>query len=191
MFECLLRAAGYRGSVDAFSARQGHYPASFDAYNAVLLTGSRGDSFSDDPWVVDLCERFSALLAQGQRLISVCFGHQLIAHCLVTRVGRAPQGWGFARPVWDLHGPAEFADAQGTLALLASNAHCPIAAYIIDQQVLCVQPNPEFDAAYCRVLLDKRRALFGETVYQDLMDSLVQGHDGAHFGFFLRRLIEQ
>ena len=208
MFEGLLRAAGYRGSVDAFSARQGQYPVSFDAYNAVLLTGSRADSFSDEPWVADLRGHVSTLLAQGQRLIGVCFGHQLIAHCLGARVGRAPQGWGLARMVYDWHGPAEFADAQGTLALLAShqdqvfdlpagatllasNAHCPIAAYTIEQQVLCVQPHPEFDAGYCKFLLGKRRALFGETVYQDRLDSLAQGHDGALFGSFMRRFIEQ
>jgi GMP synthase-like glutamine amidotransferase len=208
MFEGLLRAAGYQGSIDVFSARQGHYPDSFDAYNAVLLTGSRADSFSDEPWVVDLRERVSALLAQGQRLIGVCFGHQLIAHCLGARVARAPQGWGVGRTVYDWHGPVEFADAQGTLALLAShqdqvfelppgatllasNAHCPIAAYAIDQQVLCVQPHPEFDERYCEFLLDKRRAMFGESVYHDRISSLNQGHDGARFGAFMLRFIEQ
>ena len=99
MFEALLRAAGYKGLVDSFSARLGQYPASFDAYDAVLLTGSRSDSFSDEAWVVQLRECVSALLAQGQKLVGVCFGHQLIAHCLGARVARASQGWGLGRTV--------------------------------------------------------------------------------------------
>lgn len=208
MFESLLRVAGYTGSIDAFSARQGQYPDTFDDYNAVLLTGSRADAFSDDPWVVDLRGRVSALLAQGQRMIGVCFGHQLIAHCLGARVGRAPQGWGLGRTVYDWHGPQEFAGSQGTLALLAShqdqvfdlpagatllasNTHCPVAAYAIDQQVLCVQAHPEFDERYCEFLLSKRRAIFGESVYRDRVGSLMQGHEGARFGSFMLRFVEQ
>ena len=208
MFEDLLRAAGYTGSIEAFSARLGQYPDSFDDYNAVLLTGSRADSFSDEPWVVELRGRVSALLAQGQRMIGVCFGHQLIAHCLGARVARAPQGWGLGRTVYDWHGPEEFAGAQGTLAflashqdqvcdlpagatLLASQAHCPIAASAIGEQVLCVQPHPEFDERYCEFLLGKRRGIFGESLYKDRMSSLTQGHDGARFGAFMLRFIEQ
>ena len=157
---------------------------------------------------MDLRARVSALLAQGQRLIGVCFGHQLIAHCLGARVARAPQGWGLGRTVYDWHGPAAFAGVQGTLALLAShqdqvfdlpagatllagNAHCPIAAYAIDQQVLCVQPHPEFDEGYCEFLLGKRRAMLVETVYQDRMGSLSQGHDGGLFAAYMLRFIYQ
>jgi GMP synthase-like glutamine amidotransferase len=82
MFERLLRDAGFQGDVEAFSARHAQYPDSFDAYDVVMLTGSRADAFSKEPWVVDLCSRVSALLEQKKRLIGVCFGHQLIAHCL-------------------------------------------------------------------------------------------------------------
>jgi GMP synthase-like glutamine amidotransferase len=208
MFEGLLRSAGYQGTVEAFNARQGQYPDSFDCYDAVLLTGSRADSFSDEAWVVDLRQRVCALLASGQRLIGVCFGHQLIAHCLGARVERAPQGWGLGRTVYNWHGPEDVAGSQGTLALLAShqdqvfdlpagatllasNTHCPIAAYSIGKQVLCVQPHPEFDAQYSAFLLGKRRTIFGESVYLDRMSSLSHGHDGERFASFMLRFIEQ
>lgn len=208
MFERLLRGAGYQGAVDVFSARLGQYPPSFDNYEAVLLTGSRADSFSEEPWVVELRGRVSALLDRGQRLIGVCFGHQLIAHCLGARVARAPQGWGLGRTVYDWHGPEGVANSQGTLALLAShqdqvlelppgatllasNSHCPIAAYAIGPQVLCVQAHPEFDERYSALLLGKRKAIFGEATYHERLNSLAQGHDGARFGAFMLRFIEQ
>ena len=208
MFELLLRGAGYQGAVHSFSARLGQYPSSFAHYEAVLLTGSRADSFSDEPWVVELRGRVTALLAQGQRLLGVCFGHQLIAHCLGARVARAPQGWGLGRTVYDWHGPEGVANSQGTLALLAShqdqvlqlppgatllasNSHCPIAAYAIGPQVLCVQAHPEFDERYSALLLGKRKAIFGEALYQERLSSLAQGHDGARFGAFMLRFIEQ
>ena len=51
MFERWLRAAGWAGEVQVFSARQGEYPADWSAFDAVLLTGSRADAFGDAPWV--------------------------------------------------------------------------------------------------------------------------------------------
>ena len=41
MFERLLRQAGAVGTFDIFNTVEGHYPASFEPYDAVLLTGSK------------------------------------------------------------------------------------------------------------------------------------------------------
>ena len=208
MFECLFRDAGFQGDVEAFSARHGQYPDSFDAYDAVLLTGSRADAFSKEPWVVDLCSRVSALLEQKKRLIGVCFGHQLIAHCLGARVDRAPNGWGLGRHTYTWHEPQHFSDHTNQVSLLAShqdqvlelpagarllasNSHCPIAAYAMGQQVLCIQPHPEFDPEYSAFLLEKRRAQYGEVVYQEALSGLHSGHDGARMAHLMLRFMEQ
>ncbi len=208
MFECLLRDAGFQGDVEAFRARHGQYPDSFDAYDAVLLTGSRADAFSKEPWVVELCSRVSALLKQKKRLIGVCFGHQLIAHCLGARVDRAPNGWGLGRHTYTWHEPQHFLDHAEQVSLLAShqdqvlelpagarllasNSHCPIAAYAMGQQVLCIQPHPEFDPEYSAFLLEKRRAQYGEVVYQEALSGLHSGHDGARMAHLMLRFIEQ
>ena len=208
MFERLLRDAGFQGDVEAFSARHGQYPDSFDAYDAVLLTGSRADAFSKEPWVADLCSRVSALLEQKKRLIGICFGHQLIAHCLGARVDRAPNGWGLGRHTYTWHEPQHFLDHAEQVSLLAShqdqvlelpagarllasNSHCPIAAYAMGQQVLCIQPHPEFDPEYSAFLLEKRRAQYGEVVYQEALSGLHSGHDGARMAHLMLRFMEQ
>ena len=121
MFERLLRDAGFQGDVEAFSARHAQYPDSFDAYDVVLLTGSRADAFSKEPWVVDLCSRVSALLEQKKRLIGVCFGHQLIAHCLGAKVDRAPHGWCLGRHTYTWHEPQYFEEHTEQVSLLASH----------------------------------------------------------------------
>ena len=54
MFIRLFRDAGADWSMDVFNTQQGQYPTSFENYDAVLLTGSGADSFSDEPWVVEL-----------------------------------------------------------------------------------------------------------------------------------------
>ena len=197
MLERLLREAGAQAQVDTFSTVRGDYPASFEGYDAVLLTGSRADAFSPEPWVVTLRTKVQELLVSGKKLIGVCFGHQLIALCLGAPVGRAPQGWGVGRmtyqwlaPNWPgAQGRAELsllASHQDQVAalpegatLLASSAFCPVAAFAVGQQVLCVQAHPEFVEDYSAYLLNKRRAALGEPCYQSAMNSLSQGHDGS------------
>ena len=62
--------------------------------------------------------------------------------------------------------------------LLASNAHCPIAAYAIGQQVLCIQAHPEFEPEYSAFLLGKRRQAHGDALYQETLANLPGTHDG-------------
>ncbi|BCO28434.1 hypothetical protein MIZ03_3334 [Rhodoferax lithotrophicus] len=196
MSERLLRQAGAEGEFDIFNTVKGEYPDSFDTYDAVLLTGSKADSFSQEPWVLVLKEKVQALLKAKKKLIGICFGHQLIALCMGAKVGRAPQGWGAGRMSYEWTAP-ELAQAEGRteVAMLASHqdqvlelpsgaklfatsAFCPVAAFGVDEQVFCVQPHPEFVEDYSAFLLNKRRATFGEEKYQAFTQSLAQGHDG-------------
>lgn len=196
MFERLLRNAGASGQFDVFNTVRGDYPASFDDYDAVLLTGSRADAFSQEPWVLTLRQKVEQLLLQGKKLVGICFGHQLIALCLGARVGRASQGWGVGRlryqwldhdasaqqPAQEVallasHQDQVFDLPQGA-TLLATNDFCPVAGFTVQDRVFCVQPHPEFVPAYSAFLLDKRRALLGEEKYNQATQSLVHGHDG-------------
>ena len=197
MFERLLRDAGATGDFDIFNTVRGEYPPSFDPYDAVLLTGSRADSFSQEPWVLILRQKVEELLKSKKKLIGVCFGHQLIALCLGARVGRAPQGWGAGRMQYQWLAP-ELPQAQGRTdvamlashqdqvfdlpegtRLLATSAFCPVAAFGVDDQVFCVQPHPEFVEDYSAFLLNKRRMVLGEPIYSAATESLAQGHDGG------------
>lgn len=194
MFERLLRQAGAEGTFDIFNTVKGEYPASFDPYDAVLLTGSKADSFSQEPWVLALKDKVQALLKSKKKLIGVCFGHQLIALCLGAKVGRAPQGWGAGRMRYQWLAP-ELAPDRKEVALLASHQDqvfelpdgtrllatsdfCPVAAFGIEGQVFCVQAHPEFVEDYSAFLLNKRRAMFGEERYQAFTQSLAKGQEG-------------
>ena len=211
MFERLFAQAGYQGRIDTFSARHGQYPVSFAAYDAVLLTGSRADSFSDEPWVVTLREQVARLLQDQHKLLGVCFGHQLIAHCLGAPVQRAPRGWRVGRQAYDwLGAPEHLGLAPGQAAqvallashqdqvlalppgatLLATQADCPVAAYALGDQVFCIQPHPEFTPEVSAFLLDKRRALMGEPLYEQSMGSLSEPHDGLALARFMIRFVQ-
>jgi GMP synthase-like glutamine amidotransferase len=197
MFEQLFRKAGATDwQFDIFHTPALEYPESFASYDAVLLTGSKADSFSDEPWVVELRRRVSELLEQKKKLLGICFGHQLIAICLGAKVGRAPQGWGVGRMSYDWHAAdLPLAPEDKTLSLLvshqdqvlelpenaillASNAHCPVAGYAVGEAVFCVQGHPEFVADYSAYLMGKRREKLGEALYSAGVTSLQHAHDG-------------
>ncbi len=196
MFERLLRQAGAEGEFDIFNTVRGEYPDSYDAYDAVLLTGSKFDSFSQEPWVLVLKDQVQGLLQTKKKLVGVCFGHQLIALCMGAKVGRAPQGWGYGRMQYQWNSPdMPQADGRTEVALLASHqdqvfelpsgakllatsAFCPVAAFGVEDRVFCVQPHPEFVEDYSAYILSKRRDFFGEEKYQEFAQSLSQGHDG-------------
>lgn len=211
MFERLFAQAGYQGRIDTFSARHGQYPVSFEPYDAVLLTGSRADAFSDEPWVVALRDQVTRLLQAQHKLLGVCFGHQLIAHCLGAPVQRAPRGWRVGRQAYNwLGAPGQIGLGPGQLArvallashqdqvlalppgatLLATQADCPVAAYALGDQVFGIQPHPEFTPQVSAFLLDKRRALMGEPLYAHAMDSLAEPHDGLALARFMIRFVQ-
>jgi GMP synthase-like glutamine amidotransferase len=201
MTERLLRQAGAQGEIDVFHPYHGRYPADWESYDAVLLTGSRADAFSDVPWVVNLRAQVSHLLAAHKKLVGICFGHQLIAQCLGAPVGRAPQGWCMGRmtytrvdepaQTWSLlasHQDQVLALPPGA-QLIASHEQCPVAAFRMQDRVWCVQPHPEFVPDYSAFLLHKRRAQLGEQAFQKGMDSLSQGHDGLALGQEIVRFV--
>jgi hypothetical protein len=69
------------------------YPSISDI-DAILITGSKYNSFDQDPWILKLVNFTKEVFAQDRvRVIGVCFGHQIAALALGAKVGRAEKGW--------------------------------------------------------------------------------------------------
>ena len=52
------------------------------------------DSFGSDPWIETLRTYLLTRYERGDKLLGVCFGHQLLALLLGGKSERATQGWG-------------------------------------------------------------------------------------------------
>ncbi|WP_458735186.1 glutamine amidotransferase-related protein [Zobellella taiwanensis] len=178
--------------LEVFDAAAGELPAPDMALDGWIISGARYDAFGDAPWLARLRERLAGLLARGQRVAGVCFGHQLLALMHGGRVARAPAGWGIGNHGyhWRRPGPALpdyrllVSHQDQVLALppdaerLAGSPFCPNAAFTLGDKVMGVQGHPEFNVDYARFLLDQRRARFGEAHYRQAVDSLEQPHQG-------------
>jgi hypothetical protein len=86
--------------------------------DAILITGSKHDSFKNDPWIVKLVEFTEKLLKQRRvRIIGVCFGHQIVARAMGVKLGRNEKGWEASVTAIDLTKRGQEIFGQNSLVL--------------------------------------------------------------------------
>lgn len=196
MFKQLF--AGTQTPVDCqvFNVVRGEYPAREQAFDAYLVTGSKADSFADDPWIVQLRGYLRERFAQGDVLLGVCFGHQILALVLGGDTQRSEKGWGLGvhryrlahKPHWLQDEVDEFqllishrdqvVSLPDGATLLAYSAFCENAAFMLGQQVLCFQGHPEFTHDFSQTLLKLRQSIYCPQEYEAACQSLQEQHDG-------------
>jgi len=88
----LSSSSGLQISIyDVVSAQE--YP-NLEDIDGILISGSKYNSFDNDPWILKLVEFTKKILGQRRvRVIGVCFGHQIVGRALGARVGRNVKDW--------------------------------------------------------------------------------------------------
>ncbi len=202
----LLSAASEHISFTSYTAHTGHLPASADAYDGYLITGSAEDSFAPINWVRALGE-FAITAQKCRPVIGVCFGHQLLHHYMGGTVGRAGAGWGIGvqryaisqTAPWMTPGVPELAllashqDQVITAApgstVHASSEFCPVAVSTIGSNILTFQPHPEMTKEAARALYARRRERIGPRLVDTAVTSLDQPvTDSAAAGWMIKFL---
>lgn len=209
MFRQLFEKQPIPAQFDVFNVVAGSYPEQDQHYDAFLITGSKADSFASDPWIMQLREYLMARYENGDRLIGICFGHQLLALLLGGKTERATQGWGIGVNRYQLLEQPEWMSPQlenldllvfhqdqvvelpENATLLASSDFCPNAAYRIGDQVLCFQAHPEFVDDYELALLEIRREFLGEVLHAEALQSLAMQHQGVIVAQWMLRFVAQ
>ncbi len=207
MFEMLFARQPIAAHFQIYNVMQGVYPSDDEEFDAYLVTGSKADSFGTDPWIQVLKDYLLTRYERGDKLLGICFGHQLLALLLGGKTERAAQGWGVGIHHYQLASATPWmSPAVENLTLLishqdqvttlpenatviASSDFCPFAAYHINHQVLCFQGHPEFIHDYSRTLLEIRQQSLGEQVYQKGMASLDHDHHGVTVAEWMMRFV--
>ncbi|MDY0206498.1 MAG: amidotransferase [Pseudomonas sp.] len=196
MFKQLLSSQDAAIEFEVFNVVRGEYPDSSQPFDAYLVTGSKADSFANDPWIVTLRTYLRERFAASDVLLGICFGHQILALVLGGESQRSDKGWGLGvhryhlerKPEWLTDAPDEFqllishrdqvtALPEGA-ELLASSDFCENAAFMLGEQVLCFQGHPEFTHEFSRTLLQTRQSIYSPEKFQAACQSLVNKHDG-------------
>ena len=175
MFAALLDGHGF--TFERYDVVDEQYPASPADADGWLITGSRHGAYEDHPWIPPLEDFIRAVHADGRPMIGICFGHQIIAQALGGKVVKFPGGWSVGRVTYDIDGTELAMNAwhQDQVVELPKEAQvigrtdfCANAALLYGEQILTIQPHPEFDSG----VLDTIIRLRGKGVVPD--DQLAQ-----------------
>jgi GMP synthase-like glutamine amidotransferase len=174
-----------------YDVQRGEYPSALDD-DAYLITGSRESVYDDQPWIHKLGDFVRELDAERHKLVGICFGHQLIAQELGGETRAATAGWAvgvqqtcvleakqWMQPYRDCFGLLSSHKDQVVrlpprAQLFARTDLCPNSGFTIGDHILTFQGHPEFSKGYSRALLELRRELLGEPLFQQGLASLEQ-----------------
>jgi GMP synthase (glutamine-hydrolysing) len=163
--------------------------------DALMVSGSPLDAWSDDPIVLRLTSLLHIAVTSEQPVFGVCFGHQILARAMGGKVQHNPVGWevgeteitltpaGHASPLF-AGLPATFRAIAGhqdavlslppDAVLLATNFHTPIQAFAVGDYAFGVQFHPEMNGQILRTLWkDRRERLRGEVRFD--LDAALDG----------------
>lgn len=173
-----------------FDALHRQLPDKQEHFDGYIITGSRHNSYDNDPWIVELMEWVRSADRLQKHVAGICFGHQLIARALGAEVKKSEKGWGLgSTTVYLQHCPDWLNEVPQELKLWVSHqdqvqncpAHCQIIArsdfcpiFMLAKQshIFTVQGHPEFAESYTEVLLEKRRPFLTAQQYNKAKQSL-------------------
>lgn len=163
MFTRLLDGHGF--TFEIFSVVDGEFPAGLDAADGWLITGSKHGAYEDHDWIPPLEDLIRKIKAAGQPLVGVCFGHQIIAQALGGKVEKFSGGWSVGRTEYDFGDETlalnawhqdQVTELPEGAEVIASTDFCANAALVYGDQILTIQPHPEFTSDLVSGLITHR-----------------------------------
>ncbi|BFM49188.1 glutamine amidotransferase [Marinomonas sp. THO17] len=152
---------------EVFDVRLNEFPKDCQVCDAWLITGSRADAYSDEEWILNLCDLIRDIDQHGQTLVGICFGHQVIARALGGKVEKYSAGWGVGIHHYQLsehvslpHNLSakevaicafhqdQVVEKPNKMQTFLSSEFCQHAGLIFQDQILTFQAHPEFSKAY-------------------------------------------
>ncbi|CAG8052587.1 unnamed protein product [Penicillium salamii] len=198
--------------VTVFDIVDGDQYPNLEDIDAILLTGSKYNSYDNTPWILRLVEFTKRILAQDRvRILGICFGHQIVGRALGTKVGPNDQGWEISVCDMDLTNKGKELFGQDKLriqqmhqdivfsvppnvTLLGSSPRCEVQSMYAPRRFITMQGHPEFTGEIVKEIVNIRAqaGVFKADFAQDALDRAGNDHDGLGIATaFLRFLLEE
>ncbi len=190
----MVSDAGFRADTSIVKVYDGGTLPPPSGGEALIITGSPAGVYEDHDWIPPLEDAVRAHIATGNKVVGICFGHQLMAQALGGEVEKSPKGWGVGLQTNDVaggampwgEGPQRFACAVSHqdqvvrlpdgATRLAGSAFCPYGTIsYAGGRGLSFQMHPEFVAEFGLALLEARL----DRIPQEVADLARASYRGA------------
>jgi GMP synthase-like glutamine amidotransferase len=160
--------------IENFNVPAGELPSDPTSHHAYLITGSPAGVYDLLPWIEPLQQFIRS--AKDNRMVGVCFGHQIMSEALGGHVEKSEKGWaaGLHRYSITRREPWMDGDAAAMIAapashqdqvilqppnteIVAASDFTPYAAFAwTDRPAISFQFHPEFSPAFAKALIAER-----------------------------------
>lgn len=131
--------------------------------DGIIISGSEKGVYDKTPWMQPLRENLQLMRSAGVPMFGICFGHQIMADVFGGKAAKADQGFVTGTRHFNDRGANvnaylahqdQVIDVPPNAEVIASAAHCPVAALSYDFPALSVQFHPEYNREFARDLID-------------------------------------
>lgn len=211
-FSTLLREARPDWEFSHYDMIFEQHPQDLTAYDGYIVTGSPASVNSGEAWIKSEVAIVKELIKLKKPVFGACFGHQLIAQALGTKVVDNPSGWEFGkimthvvnRPDWMQDASDQSVEQWAMYAahteqvsglpegatLLCQNEQCAIGGFAIGNTVFTTQYHPEITDEFIEALVVELKDYVGPEVTQRASDSLGTKSDRALFAGWICQFFE-
>ena len=183
-YDAMCKALVGKGphEADTFAILDGQFPESIDGYDAIIITGSAHGVYEPHPWIPPLMDLIRKAYADGQKMVGICFGHQIIAQALGGVVEKSSKGLGTGVQDYEYRSPDgpwapislcawhqdQIVKLPEGADVIARSPFCEYAGLQYGDQILTFQAHPEFSKDYVEALIKLRR---GTTLGTEIADN--------------------
>ena len=137
--------------------------------DGIIISGSEKGVYDDTPWMQPLRDNLELMRTAGVPMFGICFGHQIMADVFGGKAVKSEHG--FVTGTRQFHDRGtdvtaylahqdQVINVPKSAEVIASAAHCPVAALSYDFPALSVQFHPEFSHDFAIDLIDMFGAEF-------------------------------
>jgi GMP synthase-like glutamine amidotransferase len=208
LVDSFVRRTFPKDTVQLFDIALGNWPDSNSQCDVWFITGSAKSAYDLDPWIGKLKSKIQELNKEKQKLIGICFGHQIIAEALGGKVIKSPKGWGVgikdfavtSQQSWMVPQKVNLSllfshqdqvtELPPGAKLLAEDSFCKFQMFQIENHILAFQGHPEFSVDFAKARLNSRQALMPPETFQSALKSYSKPTDSELFSAWLRQFVK-
>lgn len=140
--------------------------------DGIIISGSEKGVYDETPWMAPLRENLQLMRSAGVPMFGICFGHQIMADVFGGKAIKANAGFVAGSKTFSDRGRNisaylahrdQVVEIPPKAQVIASAAHCPVAALSYDFPAMSVQFHPEYNREFASDLID----LFGEELMSE------------------------